>query len=88
MEVSYPRCCGLDVHKKEVIACIIILGKRETCTFSIMTNDLLRLKGRLLELKITHVAMGSTGVFWKPLYNLLEDTLSMVLTNPQQIKGV
>ena len=88
MEVLYPRCCGLDIHKKETTACVIILGKRETRALCIMTNDLLRLKGWLLELKITHVAMESTGVFWKPLYNLLEDTLSMVVTNPHQIKGV
>ncbi|MDO8715667.1 MAG: IS110 family transposase [Dehalococcoidales bacterium] len=88
MEVLYARCCGLDIHKKEVTACVVILGKRETRTFSTMTNDLLRLKAWLLELDVTHVAMESTGVFWKPLYNLLEDKLTMILTNAQQIKAL
>ncbi len=88
MEVLYARCCGLDIHKKEVTACVIILGKRETRTFSTMTNDLLKLKAWLLELDVTHVAMESTGVFWKPIYNLLEDKLTMVLTNAQQIKAL
>ena len=88
MEVLYARCCGLDIHKKEVTACVIILGKRETRTFSTMTNDLLKLKAWLLELDVTHVAMESTGVFWKPLYNLLEDKLAMILTNAQQIKSL
>lgn len=69
MEVLYPRCCGLDIHKKEVTACIVILGKRETRTFSTVTNDLLKLKSWLVELNVTHVAMESTGVFWKPLYD-------------------
>jgi transposase len=86
MEVLYPRCCGLDIHKKALTACVIISGKKETCTFSTMTNDLLKLKIWLLELGVTHVAMESTGVFWKPIYNLLEDNLTLVLTNAQQIK--
>ena len=88
MEVLYPRCCGLDIHKKEVTACVIIRGKRDTRTFATMTNDLLKLKAWLLELEVTHVGIESTGVFWKPVYNLLEDKLTMVLTNPHQIKAL
>ena len=88
MEVLYPRCCGLDIHKKEVTACVIIAGKRETRNFSTMTNDLLKLKAWLDELEVTHVAMESTGVFWKPIYNLLEDDLTLLLANPQHIKAL
>ena len=83
MEVLYPRCCGLDIHKKEVTACVIISGKRETRNFSTMTNDLLKLKAWLDELEVTHVAMESTGVFWKPIYNLLECDFTLLLANPQ-----
>lgn len=88
MEVLYPRCCGLDIHKKEVTACVIILGKRETRSFSTMTTDLLNMKAWLHELKVTHVAMESTGVFWKPIYNLMEDDLTLVLANPWHIKAL
>jgi transposase len=88
MEVLYPRCCGLDIHKKEVTACAIIFGKRETRSFSSMTNDLLKLKAWLRELEVTHVAMESTGVFWKPIYNLLEDDFTLLLANPQYIKAL
>jgi transposase len=88
MEVLYPRCCGLDIHKKEVTACVIILGKRETRSFSTMTANLLKLKAWLREVEVTHVAMESTGVFWKPIYNLLEDDFTMLLANPQHIKAL
>jgi transposase len=88
MEVLYPRCCGLDVHKKSVTACVITPEGREIRTFSTMTNDLLKLKGWLQEAKVTHVAMESTGVFWKPVYNLLEDGFNLLLVNAQHIKAV
>jgi len=88
MEVLYPRCCGLDVHKRTVVACIIIKKDRKTRNFSTMTDDLLNLKTWLLECKVTHVAMESTGVFWKPIYNLLEDSLTLLLVNAQHIKAL
>ena len=88
MEVLYPGCCGLDIHKKEVSACVITSGKRETRTFFTMTNDLLKLKEWLIELKVTHVAMESTGVYWKPIYNLLEEYFALLLANPQHIKAL
>ncbi len=88
MEMLYPRCCGLDIHKKVVAACTITPEGRETRTFSTMTDDLLKLKEWLLECKVTHVAMESTGVFWKPIYNLLEDSLILLLVNAQHIKAL
>lgn len=88
MEVVYPRCCGLDIHKKSVVACAIIPGGKETRTFSTMTKDLLELKNWLLSLEVTHVAMESTGVYWKPIYNLLEDRFTLLVVNAQHIKAV
>lgn len=88
MEVVYPRCCGLDIHKKSVVACIITPGGKETRTFSTMTKDLVELKQWLIELKVTHVAMESTGVYWKPVYNILEDIFELLVVNAQHIKAV
>lgn len=88
MDVINPRCCGLDVHKKIVVACIITPQKKETRTFSTMTRDLLELKAWLSECSVTHIAMESTGVFWKPIYNLLEDAFTVMVINAQHIKAV
>ena len=88
MEVINPRCCGLDVHKKTVVACVITPQKKETRTFSTMTRNLLELKDWLSECSVTHVAMESTGVFWKPIYNLLEDDFTVMVINAQHIKAV
>jgi transposase len=88
MEVVNPRCCGLDVHKKSVVACIMIPGKKETRTFSTMTGALLRLKEWLVECGVTHVAMESTGVLWKPVYNLLEAEFAVMVVNAYHIKTV
>jgi transposase len=88
MEVINERCCGLDVHKKTVVACIMTPGKKETRTFSTMTRSLLELKGWLTECGVTHIAMESTGVFWKPIYNLLEDVFTVMVINAQHIKAV
>ncbi len=93
MEVVYARCCGLDVHKKTVVACVITPGsdgqpQKTIRTFDTMTDDLLRLADWLAEQGVTHVAMESTGVYWKPLYNLLEGTFELLLVNAQHIKQV
>lgn len=88
MQVLHERCCGLDVHKKVVAACVITPEERETRTFSTMTNDLLRLADWLREKGITHVAMESTGVYWKPIYNLLEDEFTLLVVNAHHIKAV
>lgn len=88
MEVIYQRCCGLDVHKKSITACIITPDGRETRTFSTMTKGLLELADWLAQNQITHVAMESTGVYWKPVYNLLEDEFTTMVVNAQHIKAV
>ena len=93
MDVVYERCCGLDVHKTSVVACLLISRSagepvRTVRTFGTMTGDLLALADWLAEAGCTHVAMESTGVYWKPLWNLLEDSFELLLVNPRHIKAV
>lgn len=88
MEVINPRCCGLDVHKKSVVACVISPERKEVRTFSAMTKGLLALKDWLTECGVTHVAMESTGVLWKPVYNVLEDSFNVAVVNAYHIKAV
>ena len=78
LQALYARACGLDVHKKLVVACVRILDSKDGTVqstlrkFGTMTADLLELRQWLAELKVTHVAMESTGVYWQPVFNLLE----------------
>ena len=89
MEVLYPRCCGLDVHQKSVVACIITPEGKESRTFRTMTAALLELADWITSRGVTHVAMESTGVYWKPVYNLLEGLdLTLLVVNPQHMKAV
>ena len=88
MRIMYERCCGLDVHKKMLVACIITPEGQDTRTFSTMTKHLLELASWLAERGVTHVAMESTGVFWKPVYNLLEEGFTVLVVNAQHIKAV
>lgn len=93
METIYRRCCGLDVHKDSIQACVRLLDERgeltsEVRSFSTMTADLLSLGDWLAELGVTHVAMESTGVYWKPVWNLLEDRFTLLLVNARHIKNV
>jgi transposase len=93
MQVIYTRCAGLDVHKKSVVACRLIgepgtLPRKETRTFGTTTRDLLALSDWLAEAGVTHVVMESTGVYWKPVYNLLEGSFTLLLANAQHVKGV
>lgn len=89
MEVVNLRCCGLDVHKKSITACILTPEKKEIRTFGTMTEELLDLLDWLLNNSCTHVAMESTGTYWKPVYNLLELTeLTLLVVNAQHIKAV
>ncbi|MFQ6031269.1 MAG: IS110 family transposase [Dehalococcoidia bacterium] len=89
MEVTYKRCAGLDVHKKTVVACVVTPEAQETRTFRTMTNGLLQMADWLMEHRVTHVAMESTGVFWKPIYNLLEGLdLTLLVINARHIKAV
>ena len=88
MEVTYERCCGVDIHKQNVVACLIVPGHKEIRTFGTMTADLLRLADWLTEQRVTHVAMESTGVYWKPVWNLLEGSFALILANARHIKAV
>lgn len=89
MQVVHERCCGLDVHKKTVVASVITPTGRETRTFGTMTADLFALADWLEDESVTHVAMESTGVFWKPVYNVLEERpFDLLVVNAQHIKAV
>ena len=88
MRVVHDRCCGLDVHKKSVVACVITPESQHTKTFGTTTRQLLALADWLRQHHVTHVAMESTGVYWKPVYNLLEDTFSVYVVNAHHIKAV
>jgi transposase len=92
MEVVYPRCSGLDVHKRFVVACLSIIqdGERhkELRQVSTMTSDILALKEWLLASGCRQIAMESTGVYWKPIFHLLEDSFEIVLVNAQHMKAI
>jgi len=92
MEVIYPRCSGLDVHKRFVVACLSIIEKgqrhKELRQASTMTSDILALKAWLLAAGCRQIAMESTGVYWKPIFHLLEDSFEIVLVNAQHMKAV
>jgi transposase len=93
MQVIHKRCCGLDIHKKIIVACLRILTgegtfSKEVRTFGSTTRDLLKLSDWLTANACTHVAMESTGVYWKPVYNILEGHFELLLVNAQHIKAV
>src|SRR3982750_3035555 len=93
MEVIYARCCGLDIHKQTVVACVIVPGperqpRKEVRTFGTMTADLLALSDWLAAEGVTHVALESTGVYWKPVWNVLEGSFELLLANARHIKAV
>lgn len=93
MDVLYARCAGLDVHKKTIVACLLTPGSRgrpikTVRTFGTVTADLVALADWLGAAGCTHIAMESTGVFWKPIYNLLEGAFTVLLVNAQHIKTV
>ena len=92
MRVIYERCCGLDVHKRTITACVLKwLGsewQKEIRQFGTMTKDLLALSDWLVGKGCTHVAMESTGVYWKPVYNILEGQFELLVVNAQHLKAV
>ena len=92
MDTLYACCAGLDVHKQTVVATVRCRqegGKvrQETRTFSTMTPALLEMADWLAAAGVTHLAMESTGVYWKPIWNLLEDQFQILLVNAQHIKS-
>jgi len=91
MQVLFSRCCGIDVHKDSVTACVLVYrdGKEPDVRkkeFATHFKALLNLKQWLLAQKVTHVAMESTGVYWKPVWQALEGSFRLILANPFQIK--
>src|SRR5215831_2981928 len=92
MQVLHPRCCGIDVHQKLLVVCLRLqVGRRaktEVRDFGTTTAEVLRLQTWLSESGCTHVAMESTSVYWRPVFNLLEGIFEVVLANPYHIKAV
>jgi transposase len=93
MRVLHGRCAGLDVHKDMVMACVRVRGRGNRVTyevreFSTTTAGLLALAEWLSEREVTHVAMEATGVYWKPVWHVLEESFTLVLANAQHIKNV
>jgi transposase len=93
VDVLYTHCCGLDVHKRTVVACLVTPGPtgqpvKTVRTFGTMTDELLTLADWLAAADCAHVAMESTGVYWQPIYNLLEDRFHLLLVNARHIKAV
>jgi transposase len=93
MDILYSCCAGLDVHKKTVVACVRRMGpggkvRTQVRTFETTTRELLFLGDWLRAESVTHVAMESTGVYWKPVFNILEGQVEVILVNAQHIKQV
>jgi transposase len=93
MQTLVERGCGLDVHQATVVGCLLIVLKsgkvqKQVRTFGTTTRELLSLREWLLGEGCTHVAMESTGVYWKPVYAILEGALEIVVANAQHIKKV
>jgi transposase len=94
VEVVHARCCGLDVHKRTVVACRVVPGAggqpaRQVRTFGTMTADLEALADWLADGGVTHVGMESTGVYWQPVWNVLEERgFQLVLANARHVKAV
>lgn len=89
MKIVHKVCCGIDVHAKMLVACLLLAdGQKEIRSFSTMTDELLRLRDWLVAAQCTHVAIESTGVYWKPVFNILEDALTVILINPEHARAL
>jgi len=93
MEVMYERCCGLDVHQRSVVACVVVPGTRgrpekTIRTFGTTTDELQSLADWLVSQGVTHAAMESTGVLWKPVFNVLAERLEVLVVNARHVKAV
>lgn len=93
MQILYSRCCGIDVHKDSLTVCVLVysgqpepeIRKKQFATYF---KALLNLKVWLLAQKVTHVAMESTGVYWKPVWQALDGHFRLILANPFQVKNI
>jgi transposase len=91
MEILYPRCAGLDVHRDSVVACVRLAEsgiERHAQTFGTTTAELERLSAWLSEHRVTHVAMEATGVYWKPVWAVLAEDFELLLANARHVKNV
>jgi transposase len=93
MKEVYRRCCGMDVHKDSIVVCVLPAvgetGKVIRKTYDGFRNDLIRLRVWLKQLRVSEIAMESTGVYWLPLWNVLEDQgFRLLLVNPAQVKAL
>jgi len=93
MEAIIERCCGIDVHKKNIVVCLAVgkpheKPKTTIKTFSTMTRDLLACRDWLVSEGCTHAVVESTGVYWKPVFNILEDCMEVILANAREVKNV
>src|SRR6202048_1125570 len=92
MEVLYKRCAGLEVHKDTVVACVRITRSRrvtsEVRSFATTTSGLLGLAAWLAEQRCTYVVMEATGVYWKPVWHVLEEQFALILANPAHVKNM
>ncbi len=93
MQVIYPRCCALDVHKKTVVACLLLTQddgstRKQVCTFATTTAGLLALADWLERWEVEVVAMESTGIYWRPVFTLVEEGRTIILVNAQHMKAV
>ena len=93
MDTLHPRCAGIDVHKDNVVVCVRLSDRpgrpaEEVRTFSTVTAGLLDLADWLAGHGVSHVAMESTGVYWKPVFNVLEAAFQVILVNAEHIKKV
>lgn len=93
MKVTYPKCAGADVHKDMIVVCVLQGApgaevSKDVRTFGTTTGELLKLSDWLVECEVTHLAMESTGVYWQPVFNVLEGTLEVWLVNARHVKAV
>lgn len=93
MEAILERCCGIDVHKKTITVCLMTGKPQEKPkttirTFNTMTKDLLTCKEWLVSEGCTYAVVESTGVYWKPIFNILEDRMEVILANARHVKNV
>lgn len=93
VKVMYEKCAGADVHKDSVVVCVLVgppggVVAKEVRTFGTTTDQLLELEGWLEERGVTHLAMESTGVYWKPVFNILEGSVEIWLVNARHVKAV
>lgn len=93
LEIAYRRCCGMDVHKDTVVVCVLPpdgqTGNRAQKVWGTFRRDLIRMRGWLKLLKVTEIAMESTGVYWRPVWNVLEGHgFRLLLVNPAQVKAL